>query len=79
MEPLRPWVDEWVLTLCADAGLTSDDFTTEPGNGCRLSKAASARYFHRWFTTAEHWFEHEARAILSRLSPQLHFDTRFIG
>jgi CRISPR-associated protein Cas1 len=79
MEPLRPWVDEWVLTLCADGGMTPDDFTTGPVDGCRLSKPASAKYFQRWFTTAEHWFEHEARQVLSNLRPLLNFDARFSG
>lgn len=79
MEPLRPWVDEWVLTVCADGSITPDELTTEPEHGCRLTKPASAKYFQRWFTTAEHWFEHEARQILSRLRPVLHFDARFIG
>lgn len=67
VEPLRPWVDEWTLTLCADGGLTHEDFVTTPENGCRLTKAASSQFFHRWYASTEHWFEHLAREHLARL------------
>jgi len=67
MEPLRPWVDEWTLTLCTDGGLTTKDFVTTIENGCRLTKAASSQFFHRWYTTTEHWFEHLAREHLAAL------------
>lgn len=71
VEPLRPWVDEWVLTLCADGSLTPEDFTLDGSNGCRLAPEASRLFFHRWYSLAEHWFEHEARRHLDALRQQL--------
>lgn len=72
IEPLRPWVDEWVLTvLNAKDGFGQEDFRCEPDTGCRLTKEASGRFFHRWYTGAEHWMEHVAREHLDGLRAML--------
>ncbi len=71
VEPLRPWVDEWILTVCSDGGFRVDDFVTDPTQGCRLKKAASGNFFHRWYSTAEHWLEHLARGQLGALQDSL--------
>lgn len=65
MEPLRPWVDEWVLTVLHEPdGFGPEDFCVDPQNGYRLTKEAAARFFRRWYTSAEHWLEHVAREHL---------------
>ncbi|MBK1645481.1 CRISPR-associated endonuclease Cas1 [Thiocapsa imhoffii] len=72
IEPLRPWVDEWVLTMMrADDGFRLEDFKTDPENGCRLTKEASGRFFQRWYTGAEPWLEHVAREHLDALRTML--------
>lgn len=78
MEPLRPWVDEWVLTILhAEDGFGPEDFRIEDETGCRLTKAASGRFFHRWYTSAEHWLEHVGREHLDWLRGVLSSDDRF--
>ncbi len=67
MEPLRPWVDDWVLSFCESGALAPDDFTQDPALGCRLTKTASGRYYQHWFGGAAAWFEHEGRGRLERL------------
>lgn len=67
MEPLRPWVDDWVLSLCEGGTMAPDDFTLDPDLGCRLTKPASGRYYQHWFGGATAWFEHEGRGRLERL------------
>jgi CRISPR-associated protein Cas1 len=71
MEPLRPWVDEWVLSLCEGGDMAPEDFTQDPVLGCRLSKPASGRYYQCWFGGASTWFEHEGRSLLEKLRSAL--------
>ncbi|MBK1620158.1 CRISPR-associated endonuclease Cas1 [Lamprobacter modestohalophilus] len=71
IEPLRPWVDEFVLTLCSGETLKIDDFNQDEVNGCRLSKAGSRVFFHRWFSQAETWFEQQGRLKLEQLRAAL--------
>ncbi|MBK1654873.1 CRISPR-associated endonuclease Cas1 [Allochromatium vinosum] len=72
IEPLRPWVDEWVLTALHDEqGFGPEDFRIDPETGCRLTKEASGRFFQRWYTGAEHWLEHVAREHLEGLRARL--------
>lgn len=83
LEPLRPWVDEWVLSLCCEGRLKIDDFTIERHSGCLLRKDGRSMFFSRWHTNAEHYFERLARDGLARLhaslglqpSPDLDFPT----
>jgi CRISPR-associated protein Cas1 len=71
VEPLRPWMDEWVLTLCADGVFKPDDFRQDPERGCRLSQEASRLFFHRWYSRAEHWIEHETERHLQWLRQRI--------
>jgi len=72
IEPLRPWVDEWVLmALHEEAAFGPEDFSNDPDNGCRLTREASGRFFQRWYTGAEHWLEHVAREHLDGLRAML--------
>ncbi|WP_338032741.1 CRISPR-associated endonuclease Cas1 [Chromatium okenii] len=71
VEPLRPWIDDWVLTFCNDSGITPDSFVTDPKTGCRLTKPAFGQFFQRWYTSAEHGLEHQTRAQLELLRTKL--------
>lgn len=71
VEPLRPWMDEWVLTLCADGAFNPEDFRQDPEDGCRLSKEASRLFFQRWYGRAEHWVEHQCERHLQSLRQRI--------
>lgn len=67
VEPLRPWVDEWVHALCHSGDLSPNDFTYPKGAGCRLSQPAARGFFHHWYTRAEPWFEYQTREQIDQL------------
>jgi CRISPR-associated protein Cas1 len=47
MEPLRPWVELFVLDLL-DTALSPEDFRCSEGEGCRLDKDARGRFYAAW-------------------------------
>jgi CRISP-associated protein Cas1 len=71
IEPLRPWVDEWILTQCQEGDWTQDDFSYEPDTGCRLNKTVNRRFFSRWHGAAEHWFQQLTSEYLRELRQAL--------
>ncbi len=46
MEPLRPWIDLWVIETLSD--LDPSDFHSSQTEGCRLGKTARGRFYARW-------------------------------
>lgn len=54
MEPLRPGVDAFVLSLTSE-DLEPDDFSTGLQEGCRLSKAARGIFYGAWEEWKQNW------------------------
>lgn len=45
LEPLRPWIDEWVLRLLEAGHLQPGHFTYSAGEGCRLDAEGRAIFY----------------------------------
>lgn len=73
LEPVRPWVDQWVWRLLEAGALRPEDFTLNPGEGCRLGKEGRAVFFREWHTGEDQWLPRPARhalaLVLARLRP----------
>ncbi len=55
LEPVRPWVDEWIWQKIQDGLLTPKHFYMDKGRGCRLNKEGRGRFFPAWYNDAEVW------------------------
>lgn len=71
LEPVRPWVDQWVWRLLERGALRPEDFSHGAREGCRLGKEGRATYFREWHTSEDQWLPRPARhalaIVLSRL------------
>jgi CRISPR-associated protein Cas1 len=67
LEPLRPWVDEWVWQFLQGGMLTPAHFTDDPGLGCRLDKEGRAHFYAMWYKQVEAWLHPPARRAVARL------------
>lgn len=65
LEPVRPWVDQWVWQLLNSGKLTPDNFTSSPGEGCRLDKEGRAVFFSEWYGSEDGWLRKPARNALA--------------
>lgn len=65
LEPVRPSVDQWVWQLLNSGKLTPSNFTTSPGEGCRLGKEGRAVFFSEWYGSEEGWLRRPARNALA--------------
>lgn len=67
LEPVRPWVDEW-LWRKAQAGLfTPKQFTQNKQEGCRLDNAGRNAFYSAWYEEAEAWLRAPMRDSLAGL------------
>jgi hypothetical protein len=48
LEPVRPWVDQWVWRLANSGQLSPDQFAYSQAGGCRLDKEARTVFFGEW-------------------------------
>jgi CRISPR-associated protein Cas1 len=62
IEALRPQADRFVLALCRQETLTTDDFSRTE-SGCLMGKAGRGRYYAAYETQAEH-FRRELEAAV---------------
>ena len=65
LEPVRPWVDQWVWRLLSSGALKPDDFTYGVEEGCRLGKAGRAVFYRRWHATEDLWLPRPARHAMA--------------
>jgi CRISPR-associated protein Cas1 len=65
LEPVRPWVDQWVWRLLERGALRPDDFTDSAQEGCRLSKEGRAVYYREWHVDEDQWLPRPARHALA--------------
>ena len=71
LEPVRPWVDEAVVTLVSELQLRPEAFHEEPGLGVRLSKEARSAFYAAWFGAEERWLARPARRAVARVLAEL--------
>jgi CRISPR-associated protein Cas1 len=68
LEPLRPWVDQWVWQwVQTERALTPEQFDCNPTEGCRLNRDGRALYFAAWFRAGEDWLRAPRRSALALL------------
>jgi CRISPR-associated protein Cas1 len=65
LEPVRPWVDQWVWRLLDSGAFTPEDFTHGKADGCRLAKAARAVFYREWHSEEDQWLPRPARHSLA--------------
>ena len=65
LEPVRPWVDQWIWSIAADGWLNPEHFTTNDGEGCRLNKEGRGIFFREWFSAEETWLRTPTRQALA--------------
>jgi CRISPR-associated protein Cas1 len=65
LEPVRPWVDEWVRDLLRDPRLTPERFFTRKDLGCRLDKDGRTLFYAAWYAVEDAWLSPPARRALA--------------
>lgn len=74
LEPVRPWVDEWIWQKMEEGLLSPKHFYLEKGRGCRLNKEGRGRFFPAWYNDAEVWLRAPIRdAVALMLGNLRHF------
>ncbi|MCK5716029.1 MAG: CRISPR-associated endonuclease Cas1 [Thiomargarita sp.] len=54
LEPVRPWIDQWIWQKVQDETLLNPTFFyQDKGNGCRLNKEGRQVFFPIWYDDAE--------------------------
>jgi CRISPR-associated protein Cas1 len=67
LEPVRPYVDEWLWQQAQKGLLTPANFTLEKDAGCRLDKDGRSAFYGAWFDEAEAWLDAPMRGSLAVL------------
>ncbi len=68
VEPLRPWVDQWVWTfLNTNLSVTPAHFSNHAKFGCRLNKEGRSTFYAAWHETKDDWLKPVARDSLALL------------
>lgn len=68
LEPVRPWVDQWVWERLQSEGLlTPAHFTLSSAEGCRLNQEGRARFYAAWHQQEDRWLRTPARHALAIL------------
>ncbi|MDM8561103.1 CRISPR-associated endonuclease Cas1 [Candidatus Parabeggiatoa sp. HSG14] len=55
LEPVRPWIDEWLWQQVQKGLLTPKQFTFSKEDGCRLDALGRKAFFSAWYDEAESW------------------------
>ncbi len=72
LEPVRPWVDQWVWQILnSQQSLRPEHFTETAAEGCRLNKEGRALFFEAWHRTERRWLRGPARHSLAILINEL--------
>lgn len=67
LEPVRPWVDQWLWQQIQEGLLTPKQFGNTKELGCRLDKAGREAFFPAWYDKAEPWLQTPMRNSLALL------------
>lgn len=62
LEPVRPWIDQWVWqSLNGRRLLKTDHFVFNRADGCRLNKEGRGLFYAAWHQDEAHWLRRPAR------------------
>ena len=67
LEPVRPWVDEWLWQQVQGGLFTPKHFYQTKENGCRLDKKGRSIFFSSWYSEAEPFLEKVIRDSVAEL------------
>lgn len=65
LEPMRPWVDQWIWLMTENGTITPEVFTNSASEGCRFSKEGRAAFFHEWHLAEDRWLSPSSRHALA--------------
>ncbi len=65
LEPLRPWIDQWLWQKMQDGLLTPKHFYQDKDQGCRLDKQGRRVFFPAWYDEVERWLHAPIRDSLA--------------
>ena len=71
LEPVRPWIDAWVLQFVSDGLIEPSHFSTSDGDGCRLTKEGRNAFFSWWSESSARFIAAPARQLLTKLQDRL--------
>jgi CRISPR/Cas system-associated endonuclease Cas1 len=67
LEPVRPWVDQWLWLKIHNGLLTPKDFYKGKEYGCRLNQEGRGPFFSAWYDEAESFLRAPMRDSLALL------------
>ncbi len=67
LEPVRPWIDQWLWQQARDRILAQSQFCYNKETGCRLEKEGRSAFYSAWYDNAEPWLETRIRSSLALL------------
>ena len=68
LEPVRPWIDQWLWDQGQNLGLLQPRyFVLDGANGCRLEKTGRNLFYNAWFSEGEAWLRAPLRNSLAQL------------
>ena len=67
LEPVRPWIDQWIWQQVDKGLLTPKQFSNNLEQGCRLDKEGRQAFFSAWYDEAEPWLEKHKRESLAHI------------
>ena len=71
LEPVRPWVDQWLLEKVQNGWLSPKQFYSNSEVGCRLDKEGRSAFYAAWYDEAESWLLSQMRDSLALLLSSL--------
>jgi CRISPR-associated protein Cas1 len=71
LEPVRPWVDEWIWQKMEAGLLSPKHFYLDKARGCRLNKEGRGRFFPAWYNEAEVWLRVPIRDAVALMLDKL--------
>jgi CRISPR-associated protein Cas1 len=71
LEPVRPWVDEWMWQRAQQGGLTPKHFYSDKTLGCRLEKEGRELFWPAWYDEGEAWLHRPMRDSLASMLKRL--------
>lgn len=72
LEPVRPWIDQWLWLKVHSGLLTPKHFSQSNEYGCRLNQEGRGLFFSAWYDEAESFLRAPMRESLALLLKTLH-------
>jgi len=67
LEPVRPWIDQWLWLKAQEQLFSPKQFTLSQLDGCRLNRTGRGTFFPAWYDDATNWLHTPMRDSLALL------------